>query len=268
MIRVLLLVFVSVFINNFAQEANKDLLIEKYTKKCAYNFHYLDQGWEDCINNGIKEDSTVAIFWHHKALPLWKTGKYELALESYNKAVKYNRKEFLGRRGFLQCIFAKNYRAALRDLDAATMEFGDGIQNDHSYDFYKALCYLQLNQYDRALTLMQSEIEKSIKQAGEDYVSPLCYFYTGIIFYEKRDYQKAILAFDKSLKLYPNFSDAQYYKALSNFKIDKDHKAYIENAKIAKSNFDNKLTFNEGDSPYERYPYQVNWYMINLEQGK
>lgn len=46
-------------------------------------------------------------------------------------------------------------------MDDATKEFGDGIQNDHSYDFYKSLCYLQLNQYDDALKLMQIEIEKT-----------------------------------------------------------------------------------------------------------
>lgn len=263
--KIYLLLVLTIFCKSFSQNSKQDSIIEKYTKKCAYKFHYLAQGWEDCINEGIKEDTTIAIFWHHKALPLWKMRKYELALKSYDKAVLYNRKEYLGRRGFLKCIFSKNYLDALIDLNDTTKEFGDGIQNDHSYDFYKALCYLQLNQYDEALNFMQLEIEKTKKQAGEDLVSPLCYFYTGIIFYEKRNYKKAIEEFNKALRLYPNFSDAEYYKALNNYKINNDYSEYIENARLAKKDFDKGLTFNEGDSPYEKYPYQVNWYMINLD---
>ncbi|MFC4164682.1 tetratricopeptide repeat protein [Epilithonimonas zeae] len=263
--RILFLVLINIFSYSFSQSLKQDSIIEKYTKKCAYQFHYLSQGWEDCINEGIKADSTIAIFWHHKALPLWKTRKYELALKSYNKAVLYNRKEYLGRRGFLKCIFIKNYSEALKDFNDVTKEFGDGIQNDHSYDFYKSICYLQLNQYDKALNLMQIEIEKTKKQSGEDWVSALCYFYTGVIYYEKRDYKKAIEEFDKALKVYPNFSDAEYYKALNLYKIDNDYTNYLESARLAKRDFDKGLTFTEGDSPYEKYPYQVNWYMINLD---
>ncbi|MDP9957118.1 tetratricopeptide (TPR) repeat protein [Epilithonimonas hungarica] len=261
----LTLVFLYFFFNCFSQNVKQDSIIEKYTKKCAYQFHYLAQGWEDCINEGLKADSAIAIFWHHKALPLWKTRKYELALKSYDKAVKYNRKEYLGRRGFLKCIFLKNYTDALKDLDAATKEYGDAIQNDHSYDFYKSLCYLQLNDFDKALKLMQSEIDKIKKQSGVDWVSPLCYFYTGIIYYEKRDYKSAVEELDKALKLYPNFSDAEYYKALSLYKINNDFKTYLESARLAKKDYDKGLTFKEGDSPYEKYPYEVNWYLINLD---
>lgn len=253
------------FCCTFSQSPKTDSIIDQYTKKCAYNYHYLAQGWEDCINKGIKEDSTIAIFWHHKALPLWKMRKYELALKSYDKAVQYNRKEYLGRRGFLKCIFSKNYSDALKDLNAATEEFGDGIQNDHSYDFYKSLCYLQLNQYDKALEFMLSEINKTKKLAGEGLISPLCFFYTGIIFYEKRDYKKAVEEFEKAIKLYPNFSDAEYYKSINIYKTDGNYSKYLESVRLAKKDYEKGLTFNEGDSPYEKYPYQVNWYMINLD---
>ena len=263
--KIYVLFVLSLFCLSFAQTAQQDSLVEKYTKKCAYHFHYLAQGWEDCITEGLKEDSTIAVFWHHKALPLWKMRKYELALKSYDKAVQYNRSEYLGRRGFLQCIFSKNYSDALKDLNAATDEFGDGIQNDHSYDFYKSLCYLQLNDYDKALHFMQLEIDKTKKQAGEELVSPLCYFYKGIIFYEKRDYKSAASELNKALQLQPHFSDAEYYIALNHYKIDHDYSKYTASARLAKKHFDEGYTFNEGDSPYEKYPYQVNWYMINLD---
>ncbi len=70
--KALMLLLLNLFSNCFSQNAKQDSIIEKYTKKCAYQFHYLAQGWEYCINEGIKADSTIAIFWHHKALPLWK----------------------------------------------------------------------------------------------------------------------------------------------------------------------------------------------------
>jgi len=238
----------------------KEAIIEKYLNGCAYKNHYLMQGWDDCIKEGLKEDSTVALLWQQRALPLWKTHKYELALECYNKAVLYDRRNYLGRRGFLKCIFQKNYRDAITDMETAEQEFGYGYQNDHSYRFYIALCHLQLNEFERAEQILQKEFEKVIKARGADWIHYLELFYMGVVQYELRKYDKAILYFDKALFIYKNFSDAQYYKGICLLQ-----KGEREQAKTimleAKSNSEKGYTINEDDSFYETYPYQVNWFM-------
>ncbi len=244
----------------------QDSIIEKYLNKGAYQYHYTSQKWEDYIKMALEKDSTIALLWQRRALPYWKTRKYEIALKYYDEAVKYDREEYLGRRGFLKCIFLKNYTEALKDLDMTIKEYGNGIQNDHSYNFYKSLCYLQLDQYDQALYFMQKEVDDTKKRAGEEWVPAICYFYLGVIYYEKRDYQKSIELLDRAIKLYPTFSDAKYYKAICNYKINEDAAAYYKILREAKKNFDDGYTINEGDSPYELYPYQVNWYMVDIKK--
>lgn len=240
--------------------SRQDSIIDRYLKNGAYKYHYTLQGWNDNINLALKQDSTIALLWQQKALPLWKTKKYDLALNCYDKAVFYDRAHYLGRRGFLKCIFQKDYKSAITDMEAAEKEFGYGYQNDHSYPFYISLCYLQLNEFEKAEQVLQSDFEKTIRERGEDWIHFLDLFYMGIIQYELRNYDKAIAFFDKTLKSYTNFSDAKYYKGICLLqKGDKTNAEIL--MKEAKVNSEQGYTINEDDAQYEIYPYKVNWYM-------
>ena len=259
-------VFILLFLNSFTFGQSQKItskqnsIIDKYIKNGAYKYHYTLQGWSDNIDLAIKQDSTIALLWQLKALPLWKTKKYELALNCYDKAVLYDRANYLGRRGFLKCIFQKDYKGAIADLEAAEKEFGYGYQNDHSYPFYISLCYLQLNEFEKAEQVLQTDFERTIRKHGENWIHYLDLFYMGIIQYELRNFDKAITFFDKTLKEYKNFSDAKYYKGLCLLLKGDNSNAEII-MREAKIDFEQGYTINENDSIYEMYPYKVNWYM-------
>lgn len=253
-----LLISVFVFSQNLTEKQKS--IITKYLDQGAYKYHYLEQEWEENIANAIKEDSTIALLWQRRALPYWKTRKYGVALKYYNKAVEYDRKEYLARRGYLSCIFSKDYTNALKDFDDAAAEFGEGVENDHTYNFYRALCYLQLNQYDKAEYYINKDVSYIEKKFGKSWVSPLNYFYMGIIKYEKKDYQSAISAFDSALQQQPKFSDALYYKALCLHKINKDTAQLKSLMKEVSENYASGNSINENGALYEKYPYQIsNW---------
>ena len=259
-------IFILLLLNSytFAQIQNntamQDTIIDKYLKNGAYKYHYILQGWDDNINLALKQDSTIALLWQRKALPLWKTKKYDLAMRSYDKAVLYDRANYLGRRGYLKCIFQKDYKGAIIDMEMAEKEFGYAYQNDHSYPFYISLCHLQLNEFEKAERILQNDFEKTIKEHGESWIHFLDLFYMGIIQYELRNYDKAITFFDKTLKIYTNFSDAKYYKGLCL--LQKDDKTNAEIVmRAAKVNSEQGYTINEDDAIYEMYPYKVNWNM-------
>jgi len=241
-------------------QSNKQNIIETHLKNGAYRYHYTLHGWEDHVNLGLKEDATIAELWQAKALPYWKMRKYDLAVACYDKAVLYDRKNYLGRRGYLKCIFQKDYKGAIADMEQAEKEFGYTYENDHSYPFYISLCYLQLNEFEKAEQVLQKDFEKTIKERGASVIHYLDLFYMGVIKYELRKYDDAIVYFDKSLAEYRAFSDAQYYKGLCLLE-----KNDIKNAESlmreARSNFEQGRTLNEDDSFYEPYPYTVNWHM-------
>jgi tetratricopeptide (TPR) repeat protein len=145
-------------------------------------------------------------------------------------------------------------------MTMAQVEFGYDYQNDHNYPFYIALCYLQLNEFEKARQTLQTDFEKTTKEKGENSIHYLDLFYKGIIQYELRNYDNAIIYFDKSLFVYKNFSAVQFYVGICLLK-----KGDTTNAKAlmyeAKGNFEKGYTINEDDSFYESYPYKVNWHI-------
>lgn len=253
------------FSQNLTQK-QKDILT-KYLDNGAYQYHYLEQGWEDNIVHAIKEDSTIALLWQRRALPYWKIRKYNVALDYYNKAVQYDRQGYLGRRGYLNCIFSKDYKNAIKDFDNASAEFGEGFENDHTYNFYRALCYLQLNQYDKAEEYINQDLSFIEKKFGKDWISPSAYFYLGIIKYEKRDYKAAVSAFDLALKLQPKFSDALYYKAICLQKINKDIDQFKSLMNEVLGYYASGNSISENGALYEKYPYQISKWEIEAFMG-
>ncbi|MEN0048049.1 MAG: tetratricopeptide repeat protein, partial [Bacteroidota bacterium] len=188
-----------------------------------------------------------------RAMPLFKQGKYELGMSYLDRAVALQPDRWQDYRAFIKCIFAKTYRAAIEDFQDCKVKFGNNYVMDHSYDFYIALCYLQLNEFQQAEQMLKSEIE----QQGEN-VHYLDLFYYGISKYEQGRYEEAVETFDEVLGLYPQFSDVQYYKAICLSKIDRrdEVKTLLQEAK---RNADEGYTINEDNAIYERYPYQVRW---------
>lgn len=241
-----------------AIEQRQDSLIEVYLKNGAYKHSLYSREWQAEIDKGLAVDSTIAYLWQQKAMPLFKQGKYELGMEYLDKAVIYNRQRWQDYRAFIKCIFAKTYREAIKDFEDCKKRFGNSYVMDHTYDFYIALSYLQLNEFEKAEGIFKIDHEKRLAENGEGWLHHLDLFYYGISKYEQGKYNEAIELFDLALKKYPEFSDVQYYKAISIYKMgnEEEAKALME---VAKANGKEGYTINEDNSIYERYPYQVRW---------
>lgn len=199
--------------------------------------------------------------WQQKAMPLFKQKKYELGMPFLDSAVKYDKtNHWLEYRAFMKCIFQKSYRAAINDFNLAIKKNGNSWVMDHSYVFYKGLCYLQLNKLDSAEFLFRKEMEQEIKDRKEAHY--LHWFYMGVLQHEQEKYAEAITSFDNSLRQYSQFSDAQYYKAVCLFELKQINQA-LDVLNQAKENLKVGYTLNEDNAIYEAYPYQINKFMIN-----
>jgi len=197
-----------------------------------------------------------ASWWQQKAMMLYKQKKCEAGVPYLDSAVKYNAKAYIDYRGFMKCIFQKSYHDAIKDFEAAKVVIGAGEVMDHTYDFYIGLSFLMLNRLDSAEYYLVRTTNDQRASRGSDWVHRLDLFYLGIVYFEKEDYNPAITAFDDALKLYPNFSDVQYYKALCLKKLNKNEEA-LALMTIANDDFKKGYTINEDNAVYETYPYQV-----------
>lgn len=237
-----------------------DVIIADFLTNCAekHNYMYEMSEWQNCLDEGLKKDSTVAYLWQQKAMPYFKCKKYEVGMPFLDKAVLYDKQEWLPYRGFMKCIFSKNYKGAITDLEECIKLYGNGYRMDHSYSFYIGLCYLQLNEYAKAEKILDDYVNDIYKNR-QQLEHPTAYFYQGIAKYELKKWDEAIAIFDKAIKIYPEFSDVKFYKAICWLKQGKPKEDVIALIGIAREDAAKGYSINEDNTIYEIYPYQKKW---------
>jgi tetratricopeptide (TPR) repeat protein len=207
------------------------------------------------LDSILSIDHRNAYAWQQKSMPLFKRKKYELGMTFLDSAVKYdNGYRWLEYRGFIKCFFQKSYRAAMADLATAEKLNPGGVVMDHSYDFHRGLCLLQLNRFDSARYFISRSIDAGLRRIGEGHF--LEHFYLGIVFMEQGRYGDAETAFDLAIKGYRRFSDAKFHKALCARKLgraDEARSLLLE----ARADLLAGYTITEDNVIYEEYPYQV-----------
>lgn len=258
----LLLVF-SIAIQASAQKtySHQDSLMAKryFVKSWDYPMYALRR--QIYLDSALLYMPTHASTWQQKAMPLYKQQRYEYGKPFLDSAVKYDPGRWLHYRGFMRCIFEKSYSAAIADFRLAKQGHGERHVMDHPYSFYIGLSYLQLNQLDSSQHYFDLCIEKSRREQGAGAEHFLLLLYRGLVAYEKGNHSDAIRFFDRALVIYPRFSDASFYKAMS-LMAEKKLENALTCAQKAKLDFEAGYTINEDNAYYEYYPYQIRPYLV------
>jgi tetratricopeptide (TPR) repeat protein len=244
--------------NETAEEkkVRQEAIIKEHVYECADKINYtiMMNEYQDCLDAGLKKDSTIAYLWQQKAMPYYKARKYSVGKKFLDKAVQYDEKRWLSYRAFMKCIFSKDYNGAIADFETCVRNYGNSYEMDHTYFFYIGLSYLQLNEFKKAEEMFKKDIADQENKREEAHFLDL--FYSGISKYEQQKWQEAIDEFDKSLKQYPNFSDVEFYKGICLMRLGKKDEAtqiFTKAVKDAEMGF----TINEDNAIYEKYPYQL-----------
>ncbi|ESU24519.1 hypothetical protein FEDK69T_09680 [Flavobacterium enshiense DK69] len=262
-------IFLTLTLFTYAQQQNRlnadkkkaqEAIVKEYLTDCAlkYNYSYQMAEWQACLDAGLKKDSTIAYLWQQKAMPYFKARKYEIGMVFIDKAVKYDAERWQSYRAFIKCIFAKTYKDAITDFEDCKRKFGNNYVMDHTYNFYIALCYLQLNEFKKAEVLLQDYVDSTQKLKGEDWVHHTALFYLGISIYEQARWDEAITTFDRALTRYKNYSDVKYYKGVCLYRLGKIQECETM-MKESKEDYALGYKINEDNVAYETYPYQIKW---------
>jgi tetratricopeptide (TPR) repeat protein len=246
------------------QSLTDDQIIERYLDNGAWRVRYFSPEYQLYVDSAIAANPNMAYLYQQKAMPYFKQGKYEQGLKSLDKAVELDAKSHIDYRAFIKCIFARTYEESIKDFQTAKKIKGEnGVVMDHSYDFYLGLCHLQLGDFSKSLIFFEKSIEQAKKTSGESWIHYLDLFYAGIAAQEMNQHKEAIEYFDRALKSYPAFSDAKYYRALSLFRTNQ-----LELAEKALTDceldFKKGYTINEDNAVYEKYPYQIKQFYIDV----
>lgn len=254
--KLIFLLFVTTACLAQSTETKKDSLIDLYLHNCAKNYSYtfFMQEYQDCLDKGLKEDSTIATFWQQKAMPYFKARKYEVGMKFIDKAVKYNARTYQPYRSFIKCIFSKQYEDAIIDFEDCIAKWGDQYEMGHTYSFHIGLSYLQLNEFSTAEKYLTKTINDQIEKFGEAHYTNL--FYQAISIMEQQRYAEADSLLQKVIDIYPEFPEASYYKGLSELRLGREFETAKKRFDDANRYYAEGYTINEDNAIYEMYPYQ------------
>ncbi len=242
--------------------ALKDSVENRYLKQGAYHYSYFSNEWQSNVDSALAITPDNDYLWQQKAMPYFKCRKYEVGMQYLDKAVVLNPKEYLGYRGFIKCIFSKNYADAIIDFSNATKLNDDKTEMEHPYSFYIGISYLQLNKFDSAIRYLTKTVETESPSGSTPLIHFMDWFYLGIAQYESKNYTAAIAFFDKNLQQYSHFSEAKFYKAICLHKLHIKKEEALVLFEEAAIDFKNGYSFTEDNCVYEKYPYQLSEYIV------
>jgi tetratricopeptide (TPR) repeat protein len=244
----------------------KDSLIERYLTNGAEKYNYNGPKWQLYCDSLIVLCPNIAVAYQYKAIPYIKYGDYAKAFPLEDKAVELEPKKWTAYRGFLKCIFTKDYEGAIIDFQNAQRLTPNGYEMDHTYLFYEGLCNLELGNYAKAEENFKQDI---LIQSGGDIkkqstVHFNSFLYTGILYYEMKDNDKAKEYLLKCLAIYKELPDANYYLAML-YKRENNTELKNKYLQIAKQAKSKGHDLNEDNVYYAYYPHQVTLHEIDLE---
>lgn len=236
-----LLIFLFSFSSVFSQpncEAYKyygDTLKYEACKKAEQieNHYQFSKKFQEILDESILIDSTFAYAYREKSVAYLKSGDFITWKRLIDKAVKFDKKDNLGYRGWCRYQFFRDYKGAIKDIEKldslVDYDIGQSINGTYHLNIAKGLCYKAIGEKEKAIKIIENQIKQNEK---EDFVGAYDYLHLGVLYLETERFKKAIEMFKKQAKT-NELAENQYYLALTYRKLNKptESKSCLEKAK-------------------------------------
>lgn len=237
-----------VMYSNLQSQVNCSAIEGEDCKKACEIYNFLDS-----INQGNREsqegfDKAIELCrgfsnaYSEKAVPYLKRGDFVNWKIWIDKAVAIDPKMHLGYRGWCRYQFVRDYKGAISDIEALekiypTGYLGYSANGDYELHIAKALCYSALNQKEKAISIIESQLAKKDHNVGL-----YDYYQLGVTYFELGKYDKALENFEKQSKE-NDFAENIYFKS----KVSKiRNKDYLDLKRLALKTYDEGKTMNDG----------------------
>lgn len=239
----------------------RDSIAGKYLEHLDEKYSYNSPAWQSNCDSVIAICPNIALAYQLKAITFIKYGEYEKAFTLEDKAVELAPKEFTAYRGFLKCIFTKDYEGAIIDFKKAQELVPNSYEMDHTYFFFQGLCYLELGNFAKCEENLKHDIFVQTKGDSSKTVHFNSYLYLGVLYYEMKDLTLAEENLLKCIKIYNKHPDANFYLGLV-FGATANDSLSIKHLLISKEALEKKYSFGEDNVFYANYPHQIRLYEV------
>ena len=244
-----------------SSKAYQDTLVARYLDRGAHRISYLDPRWAQYCDSLIAACPNIAYAYQQKAMPLIKCGDYAQAFPLIDKAVALDANKWLAYRGFLKCIFAKDYAGALPDFRRVAQLKPNGREMDHTYAFFAGLCNLELGHYKQAEADFNEDMRLQSGANGQGEIHFNTLFYAGRVALQRQQYAQAQALLERCLKAYAQHPEGNYYLALAYRAQGKEELAR-QHLDAAQRALMGGYRLNEDNIFYANYPGQITEYEV------
>ena len=244
-----------------ASRPYQDSLVARYIDRGAHQFSYNDPRWTQYCDSLIAICPSIAVAYQQKAVPLIKDGKYAEAFALENRAATLDPPHWLAYRGFLKCIFTKDYEGAILDFRGAARLNPAGREMDHTYPFFAGVSNLELKRYTLAEAAFKQDRALQKGPSGKGEIHFNSWFYAGVLAYEQKKYAQAQAYLQQCLRQYANHPDANYYLGLTYRRLG-DNVLASQHLRTAAQALAKGYRLNEDNIYYANYPHQITDYEI------
>ena len=253
--------FILFSIKGFTQINCEAIQDENCKKACKiYNMAEPMQGSnysQVAFDYAIELCPNFADAYREKSVPYLKRGDFITWKILIDKAVEINPKEHLGYRGWCRFQFLRDYKGAIEDFEKLE-NLGEDLRFSQNGDYHltivKGMCYAKLGQSKKAIQIIENQLNKKDPILGF-----YDYYQLGIIYFEQKNYQKALECFNKTNPNY-EFAENIFYKS-KVYKILNDKDNYLKNKNLATK------YYTEGKTMRDAYTHHLNKiYLKEIEE--
>ena len=242
-------------------KAYQDSLVARYLDRGAHRVSYLSPQWGQYCDSLIAACPNIARAYQQKAMPLIDCGDYAKAMPLMDQAVALDANRYLAYRGFLKCIFTKDYAGALADFRRVAKLNPNGREQDHTYAFFEGACELELGHYKLAETAFAHDMALQRGPAGQGEIHFNTLLYAGVVAARLKQYAPAQTYLQQCLKAYPQHPEANYYLALT-YRAQGQPALARQHLEAAQRALIGGYRLNEDSISYANYPEQITEYEV------
>ena len=247
-----------------SQKEVQDSLFHTYSKK-AHEFALDDKEWVQIYDSLISICPNIAEAYQERGLAYLVSADTAQLFANIDKAVELDARRWLPYRGYLHCIYAKNYQKAIADFETAEQLMPNAFTMDHSFSFFLAMAYTGLGNFEKAETYFLKDIATQKRGAGQNDIHYNTLLYFGIMHFLNNELDKSEIRLRECMQLYEQHPTANYYMSLIlKATGNKQQAAYFEKAKQF---LQEGYRINEPNSHLVPYPYQVTSADLGLKES-
>jgi tetratricopeptide (TPR) repeat protein len=186
----------------------------------AHRYYQYSREYQEMQDKAIEKCPHFSYAYRNKSTAYLKSGDFITWKYLIDKAVEYDFRENIGYRGWCKFQFFRDYQGAIDDiesLEAVTKgNIGYSAGGHYHLKVAKALCYKQLGDVDKAITIMEQYLLDSTNQ-----ISVFDHLHLGVMYLQTDAYDKAITQFNLQVTE-SDLAENQYYLALCHQKMGND----------------------------------------------